>query len=378
MPKRTSRSLANSTRVIKQRLQYLCTVLFDGKYSRFAEAVGHTDLTSFKLVIYGNTAVTPAFLSNIIQHGVVNAEFLMCGTGPVCGLRPDGARAQLEIANCLDNSTPCFETRSVQFSELVHSRLPKAQAVEPGLVKTMYPAARAVHTARAADKPVLLYLAEPYVLAGASPLVAEMLRKKYITALVCTLGAVYRDLEWTYFGGCAYADGFQQDLAELNDAAYLATAQGLGYGEAVGRWCYADSARRTRSALATAYDLRAPLFVHATLGDSLTHWFPARRNAELGAAVGAAAYTDLLLFTEYLRRCAGSPGGTLLATDADGTALFRRACAAIASDRDATPVDDVATHLLYPPVISGELWRTFPALLTACDAVYDGSADDAR
>lgn len=377
-PKRTSRSLANSTLVIKQRLQYICTVLFDGKYSRFAHAVGYTDLTSFRRVLYKNAAVTPAFLSNIIQHGVVNAEFLMCGSGPVCSPRPDNLLARLEVASHFDSSVSCFDTKTVQFSSPPRARLSKPGFIEPAFVRSMFPAARDIYTARAANKPVFLYLTEEHVLSGASAAIVDMLRKKYVTALICTSGAIYRDLEWARFGGFARTAAFQQELSDLNDAAYLAAAQGLGYGEAIGRWCYSNSKRRDRSVVAAAYDLRVPLFVRVAIGEVPTHWFPAKRTAELGAALGAAAYTDMLSFTEHLRQCAGAPGGAFLTTAAEGASLFHSACAAIHSDKDAAVIDDVAVHSFYRPIVSGELWRTFPALLTACDAVYDGSADDAR
>lgn len=377
-PKKTSRNPASSARAIKQRLQYLCALLYGGKHSRFAEAVGCKDISNFKRVVYGNQAVTSAFLGNIVRHGVVNAEFLLCGTGPVRAQRPENATGQLELAECFNSSRNCFDTQRVQFSLADPVELPSIGAVEPELVRALMPAARSIYAARAADKPVIVYLTEQFVLAGASAIVAEMLRKKYVTAVVATLGAVYRDAEWARFGGCAQGSSFLHELTDLNDAAYLAAAHGFGYGEAVGRWCYLQNACREHSAAAVAYALGAPLFVHVTIGDSPTHWFPSTRVAELGAAVGAAAYTDLLLFTEYVRQCIGTPGGALIATSASGPALFSAARAAIHSDKSEELIDDVDTHLLDTPIISGELWRTFPALLIACDAVYDGSADDGR
>jgi len=202
-----------------------------------------------------------------------------------------------------------------------------------------------------------------------------MLRKRYITTLVCTTAAAYRDAEFARYGGFA-SNKFDNRLIDINEAAFLAANNGLGYGEAIGRWCFPRDSNREASAIATAYELGVPVVVQATVGDSPNYWFPSKRGAELGAAIGAASYTDMLIFTEQLRQCAKPNCGVFIPTHISGAEFLEFASQALESDA-MTPTINVLSYLDMIN-FSGEQWRTFPALLAACDAVYDGSADNGQ
>lgn len=357
---------------IRQRLQFVLQALYNGKVTYFAKAAGMGgQLTHFSEVIRGAKTPTPKFITTVAHRAGINAEFLLCGTGSIKGASPL-AHVFQNLAATVEPIWPPFDTTTMQFT----TNDDRAALDVPGAPEqlTELALARHIHAARQADKPVVVYLTEPYVLAGASAPLAEMMRKRYVTALALTGSAAYRDVERARFGGCALKPAFSHELIDINEAAILAAGSGIGYGEALGRWCYPRAETRKDSAIATAYEVGCPVTVHTAVGESPNHWFPAARAAELGAAIGATTYTDLLIFTEYIKRFDGTPGGVFISSDLAGLALYRCACAAMQQDALAPRVENVETHLL----IGGEFRLTFPALLASCDAVYDGSADDGR
>jgi hypothetical protein len=55
------------------------------------------------------------------------------------------------------------------------------------------------------------------------------------------------------------------------------------------------------------------VLISAELGEIVNHTSPAVRAPELGAAIGAAAYVDLLAFTKQVPNFFGDPGGVFIA-----------------------------------------------------------------
>lgn len=360
------------TDVFKQRLQYVCETLFNGKYTKFAEAVGYAQcVTWFGKVVYYDAQITAKMLAKLIQTGVVNAEYLMCGTGPACDPPREDAPGRLALPPTLQSTFECFDPARAQFQSHIVRAAPDLEVTDCLPLSL----ARAIHAARAADNPVILYVTEEYMLGGISPVIAQMLRKRYVTLLVCTTAAAYRDVEYSRYGGFAGA-GFDNKLIDINEAALLAANNGLGFGEAIGRWCFPREANRETSAIVTAYELGVPVVIHTTLGDNPTHWFPSKRGAELGAAIGAASYADMLIFAEQLRQCSGDAHGVFIPTAHHAVDFLDLASAAVESDATTSNINVMSYFDMIH--ISGEQRRTFPALLAACDAVYDGSADNGR
>lgn len=360
--------------IFKQRLQYVCELLFGGHYTNFADAAGYkNNKTWFGRLVYYEAQVTAKALAKLAQTGLVNAEYLLCGTGPACSPPREDAPGALNLPAVLSTTFKYFDTAAVQFATEFY-RPPRAIDVTDHAPLGL---ARAIYKARGADKPVILYLAESAMFDGVGAAVAQMLRKQYVTAVVCTTAAAYRDVEFARYGGFASA-GFDNNLIDINEAALMAANNGIGYGEAIGRWCFPKDARRETSVIATAYELGTPVIVRAAFGDSLNHWFPSKRGAELGAAIGAASYADMLIFAEQLRQCvnARDNSGVFIPTEEDGVDFLQLARAAFESDSETTDVNIVSSFDML--TISGEQRRTFPALLTACDAVYDGSADNGK
>lgn len=107
--------------------------------------------------------------------------------------------------------------------------------------------------------------------------------------------------------------GLWQETGRLNDVAGAAAREGIGLGEAIGRAIWEERLpHRDISVLATGYRLHIPVTVHVSLGYDIVHEHP---NCD-GAAIGAASYTDFLVFAQEVTRL---EGGVLLST---GTAIM--------------------------------------------------------
>lgn len=317
----------------------------------------------------GKQGANVVLLSKIVALRLANAEWLLCGTGPVVPGQPE-----LPI-DLPPPSTPTFPLYDTQATGYVQTTISRPTALEPQRVTDKaLEIARHVYVARTHDKPVLLYVDAVALVNNVGPAVVEMMKRRYITGVALCSNAAERDLERGLFGGFATKSMRLAAYNTMLNAATMAAANGLGWGEAIGRWCFPAGSDRAASILASGYELGVPVTVHLALGDCASHLFPAYAGAVRGAELGAASYVDLLVFAEQVRKLPGEhPGAFLYASGGDnfGLKLFFSALAAAAND-------DVEPTGQYPHFIGAEYRHTFPALLAACDAVYDGSADDGR
>lgn len=368
-----------------QRLRYVCTLYYGGRPNAMARALGVRGHSLIAALNHGRVPQLSFFLS-IARAGLVNAEWLLCGTGPIFKEKPE-ALAEIDVPKLLRPAHAAFDCANVQYSASKPATHRVAKPPENVSFSAALPLARALHALRVAHGPVLLYLDAHAVRDGAGVAAVEFLHKGYVTAVATSTAAAQADLAQAIFGG-NLIDGFVPDLAELQRAAYLAAGHGLGYGEALGRWGYPTNSRRSKSFIAAAYELNLPITIHAALGEAEYHFFPTTGGAEFGAALGAASYADMCIFVEQIRHCVGPSGGMFIAVEREtaGALLLQNAQAALATRNNAPDVSIARARLAPQPnpeqnddyFISGEPRLTLSALLTACDAVYDGSADDAR
>jgi hypothetical protein len=323
----------------------------------------------------------PAALAKLVSGGFVNAEWLLCGTGPMRPTEsPEALSARVTLPVKFASSFPTFCSSDTVFetpAALEPTSTDDIWAVtdtEPLDTVFLRSVARAVHQARSADKPVILALGQEAIYDEVGPVVAELLRRGYVTGLAFTSSAAAADLELAMFGGQVAETGLLQKLTEMHTAARLAASHGLGYGEALGRWAYQPESNRAASALSVAYELNLPVTVHAAIGESAVDFLPAKHGAEIGAAIGAASYVDLLVFTQELLLFSGNPGGLFLNADNSGllATVFHNAINVV-QPVSIKPIDNYRLHTIF-----GRYRRAFPALLAFCDAVYAGSADDER
>ena len=352
-------------------MNYLCEFAFGGNISAFGKRVG-VQKYRFRDALAGEHSFGMPVLLRVVKLGFARAEWLFCGTGPMQPAEDPAAAPPLTLATDIVSSHQHLDTFQVQYALPRAAPIPTIADVPPG--KDDIARARLIHAARSANKPVVLFLGHAVIAENVGPLVNTMLEKGYITGVALSSAAAMRDFERAILGGRSSHDDRLRELAPLNVAALRAAASGMGYGEALGRWSFPLSSNRSASVLARAYELQRPATVHLTLGDSMHHLFPATHAATLGAALGAASYVDMLVFAAEVRQMAGSPGGIFIAADdgAQSTRLFNNVLAAYQTDRSLP--SDAAIQI----TIGREYRHTFPALLSACDAVYDGTADDVR
>lgn len=349
---------------------YLCELVFGGKLSAMAEAAGMSEQQRRSMIARGALS-KPSALAGLVSAGVVNAEWLLCGTGPVRPGEQDAPPPErLALPTKFSGSFPVFDSFNVVCEKPVS--IEPVELENNVKIRSFLPTARWIHAARSANKPVILALGNSAIYDKVGPVVATMLRKGYVTALAFTASAAAADLELALFGDWASHYGLLHEMTELHNAAKLAASHGMGFGEAIGRWAYPVNSDRKNSALSVACELNLPVTVHVAMGESPDHFLPAKHAAEIGAAIGAASYTDMWIFTQQLMQFGGNPGGVFLSADETGQCMntFRNAIN-IVQRSSKEKIDDYRVD-----TISWEYRRTFPALLTACDAVYDGSADD--
>lgn len=349
----------------------MCELLCGGNVRVFAHKLG-IQPRRLRDALDGEHTLWMHALLQVVQLGLCNAEWLFCGTGPVRPQENTAAEPPITLAAGIVSSHPRLNTFEVQYEQVGTPPIQTISQSPPD--ETAFLHARAIHAARSANKPVVLFLGHEAIADNVGPIVNAMLEKGYVTGVALSSAAALRDFERALFGGrVSHADRLHE-LSALNSAALRAATSGMGYGEVLGRWSFPVDSHRAMSVLARAYELHRPATVHLALGDSMHHFFPAKFGAERGAALGAASYVDMLIFAAEVRELRGNPSGIFISADPGehGARLFSNSLAAYESEQ--SPPEDDVTQIF----ISREYRHTFPALLTACDAVYDGTADDVR
>jgi hypothetical protein len=152
---------------------------------------------------------------------------------------------------------------------------------------------RAVVDARRANKPVLLQFGGHMVKCGLSPLIIDLLKRGWVTALavngsvaihdyeLAMIGATSEDVEQTLKDG---SFGMSRETAEfINDAAIRGQDEGLG--NAVGQIITETKLPYSgESVMAQAVLARRPVTVHVAVGTDVVHQHPILDGAALGRA----------------------------------------------------------------------------------------------
>lgn len=299
---RNSRKLWNEYGPVKARVQYLCDVLFAGDYHEMALAAGLCYRQLYR-ILYGHSRLSIRLAGQLVSRLGVRAEWLLCGSGDVMPW-PE----QAEHYSYLPKINSCYYTLNTHDVTSGTYFLPAVQpdiaTAVPDYVKQNYvSAARHIFAARTASKPVLFFLGAAAFTDSTSKLWAQFFSKRYATMLAVTLAAVCADL--------AQAD--EMPRPDINSLALTAAAAGAGYGETICQHGFRTAAARQRSLLASVFADGHPVFVSTQLGEVPNHVTPFVRAPELGAAIGAASYVDLLAFAEQVPNFSGTPGGVILA-----------------------------------------------------------------
>lgn len=171
-------------------------------------------------------------------------------------------------------------------------------------------AVSALEHARARRKPIIWGLGGHVIKVGLAPVLIDLLKRGYLTAVAMNGAALIHDFEIGLVGATSEdvpallshgRFGMAEETGRLiNQAIASGDLEGLGIGEAVGRFvCNTRQARfRRYSLLAAAYRARVPVTVHEAIGTDIIHMHPATD----ARALGAATHRDFLLLATLVRQ----------------------------------------------------------------------------
>lgn len=144
---------------------------------------------------------------------------------------------------------------------------------------------------------------------GVSPVLIDLMHRGYVSALAMNGAGIIHDFE-VALAGATSEDvdealgpgrfGMADETGRLLNQIIAAAAQdGLGFGQAVGRYlAQAQAPHRARSLTAAAHELGVPVTVHVALGTDIIHMHPQAS----GAAIGDVSLRDFRFFTSCVAR----------------------------------------------------------------------------
>jgi deoxyhypusine synthase len=173
----------------------------------------------------------------------------------------------------------------------------------------------ALHGARKNGRAIVLATGAHTIKIGLAPILIDLMRHGYITAIALNGAGVIHDLEMARYGATSedvvvgLKDGrfgmAEEANAEINAIARRAADTGQGYGETVGE-ALQDAPNADISIFANAWRLGIPATVHVAVGTDI---HTMRADAD-GAALGAASLRDFRILTEHMRNL--NHGGVLM------------------------------------------------------------------
>ncbi len=184
-------------------------------------------------------------------------------------------------------------------------------------VKSLREVAAAIRRAKDLGKPVIWGIGGHVVKTGLSPIIIDLMRRGFVSAIASNGSVLVHDTEIALVGFTSEdvdstlgkGDfGAARETGEiLNAAAKRGMDDNIGLGEAMG----SEVASLTppngeRSLICSAYSARIPFTAHLTIGADIGH-FHASCD---GAALGATSHTDFKLFCSLVREMNG--GGVYL------------------------------------------------------------------
>ncbi len=176
----------------------------------------------------------------------------------------------------------------------------------------------ALRKARQKRKPIIWGLGGHVIKCGLSPVLIDLMRRGYLTAVATNGAALIHDFEIALVGATSEdvpaalgrgRFGMAEETGRfINEAIAEGDREELGIGEAVGRFLvkYRGARFRRYSLLAAAYRQKIPVTVHVAIGTDVIHNHPAMDPR----ALGAASHRDYRLLAALARNMDG--GGVYL------------------------------------------------------------------
>lgn len=170
--------------------------------------------------------------------------------------------------------------------------------------------------ARKNAKPIIFMFGAHVIKCGLSPIVIEMMKEGFITAIATNGASVIHDFEIAYCGktsedvaeqlkigkfGMAYETG-----KRINESVKFASEKNMGLGLAVGKMINDKQLTFSNTSIfANAYRLKIPATVHVAIGTDVIYQQPECD----GGSWGKTSYYDFLKFCEIVSKL---EGGVLL------------------------------------------------------------------
>jgi hypothetical protein len=171
----------------------------------------------------------------------------------------------------------------------------------------------ALERARAKRRPIIWGLGGHVIKVGLGPILMDLMRRGYVTAVAMNGAALIHDFEIALAGATSEdvpavlgsgTFGMAEETGRfINEAISKGDRERLGIGESVGRFLARYRAARFRrfSLLAAAYAARVPVTVHEAIGTDIIHMHPAVD----ARALGAATHRDFLLLASLVKAMSG-------------------------------------------------------------------------
>lgn len=165
--------------------------------------------------------------------------------------------------------------------------------------------------ARANGRPVVLMMGAHPIKLGLSRYLIDLMERGLITHLATNGAGMIHDFELALGDGTSEdvpkwiqvgQFGLWKETGRINDIVREAASRGEGLGEALGRTIEEERLpRRDLSLAAAGWRCGVPVTSHVSVGSDIIHAHP---NCD-GAALGAASYTDFLLFARAIQDLEG-------------------------------------------------------------------------
>lgn len=274
---------------LRHRLLYVCDLFFAGNGRDMAFALDMCYRELYK-IFRGEMRPTIRLVVHIASRLSVRVEWLTCGVGAVSASSPEPLSFQ--VTDKLQSSFAVFNTVESSAGIIHCATTPHLEiASETSDVRPYHEIGKAVYLARIQNKCVGFFLgSDQFVGTSVVPFVLPFYLASIANLLVSTLRFAAADIL-----NCVGSSCF-----DITAATKVAAARGVGYGEAVAM-SFPPTADRSQSLLIGAYDHGVPALIATEIGEIPAHIGPAFCGAEFGAALGAAAYIDLLILADRLR-----------------------------------------------------------------------------
>ncbi|MDP6546230.1 MAG: hypothetical protein QGH60_19800 [Phycisphaerae bacterium] len=171
--------------------------------------------------------------------------------------------------------------------------------------------AAAITDANKRGAAVVLMIGAHTIKQGLSRYLIDFIRRGWVSVVACNGACAIHDYELARIGATSesVADnigagqfGMWRETAELNDIVSAGNADGLGFGQSVGRAISQSRfPHKDVSVFAAAWEAGVPATVHVSIGQDILHQ---HANFDPGAA-GESSYRDFLIFTKVIENLSG-------------------------------------------------------------------------